>query len=373
MSNVLGLENFQPSVELNSIVPQHKYTEKSPIVEIFTAMVNGNDTSKYGDKVNKAYGYIKKLSTDALAGDGRAKVELNSIVEQYIQAPLSKRLSLFDFMGETQSVAYNERLLFKIYKLQGKTSSFQANQGDVPFSKATWKYDELTTKTISGGMSVNYREMQTGNLDGTGVMAEQTITDMTNKMFYDVLSSLYVGVKNSTGVKHFAEAAGITSASVKDMISKVRRWGKLGILGDYSVVSQLNSMVGFNTDTAGTLAKQLPISVIEEIMRTGLLSTFMGTPVVELPNAYNITSLNSSGDDYSLYLPEGLMFFLVSGEMSPLKVGMRGGLTSATGFSVTTGENMTRFDMEFGSKFIEEYGAMMGLISDSNFPVPTGF
>ena len=372
MSNTLGLENFRPSVELNSVQPEHKYTEKSPIVEIFSAMVKGEDTGRFGEKANKANAFIKKLGADALAGDGRAKVELNTIVAQYINAPLLKRLNLFDFMGETQTVGYADRLLFKIYKLQGKMSNFAANQGDVPFAKSTWSYRELSTKTISGGMSVNYREIATNNLDGTGVMAEQTITDMTNKMFYDVINSLYGGVKNSTGVKHFIEAAGITKASVQDMITKVRRWGKLGILGDYSVISQLNLMTGFNTDTAGVLAKQFSPAVLDEIMKTGLLTTFMGTPIVELPNAYQLTKLNSAGDNYSLYLPEGLMFFLVAGEMSPLKIGMRGGITSATGFDVISGENMTRFDMEFGSKFIEEYGAMMGLISDSNFPIPTG-
>ena len=111
MSNVLGLENFQQSVELNSVQPEHTYTEKSPIVEIFSAMVKGEDTGKFGAKADKAYAYLKKLGTDALAGDGRAKVELNTITSIMIQAPLLQRLQLFNFMGNVTSVGYNERLL----------------------------------------------------------------------------------------------------------------------------------------------------------------------------------------------------------------------------------------------------------------------
>jgi len=369
MKNVLGLENFQPSVELNSITPAHTYTEKSPIVEIFSAMVNGNDTSKYGEKANKTYNYIKKLGADADAGDGRAKVELNTITAVMIQAPLLKRLQLFNFMGNVTSVGYNERLLYKVYKLQGKMSNLQANQGDVTFPISTWSYREMTTQTISGGTSLNYRELATGNLDGHANMQEQVLTDMTNKIFYYVMNALYNGVKNSTGIKHFVEAAGITKSSVDDMVKKLRRWGKVGIFGDFSCTSQLNGMVGFNTDTAGSLAKLLSQAVMDEIMKTGLISTFYGNIVTEIPNSYNLLKLNSAGDNYDVYLPEGLLFFLVAGETSCLQVGYRGGLQSATGFDVITGQNMTRFDLEFGSIIVPEYVPMIGIVSDSNYTV----
>jgi len=368
-NNVLGLENFTPSVELNNIQPEHKYTEKSPIIEIFSAMVKGEDTGRFGDKANKANAYIKKLGADALAGDGRAKVELNTITSIMIQAPLLQRLNLFNFMGNVTSVGFNERLLYKVYKLQGKMSGLQANQGDVPFATSTWNYREMTTKTISGGTSLNYRELSTGNPDSLAPLMEQVLTDMQNKIFYSVMNALYSGVKNATGIKNFTEAAGLTKASVQDMIKTIRRWGKVGIFGDYSVVSQINDMTGFNTDTAGVLAKQLPISVIEEIMKTGLISSFYNTIITEIPNSYNLLKLNSAGTMYDTYLPEGLLFFLVSGEQSCLQIGYRGGLQSATGFDVITGQNMTRFDLEFGTEIIPEYIPQMGIISDSNFPV----
>ena len=369
MSNVLGLDNFTPSVELNNIQPEHKYTEKSPIIEIFSAMVKGEDISKYGDKGNKAYAFIKKLGADALAGDGKAKVELNTITSLMIQAPLLKRLQLFNFMGNVINVGFNERLLYKVYKLQGKMSGFQASQGDVPFATSTWSYREMTTQTISGGTSINYRQLATGNPDSIAPLTEQVLTDMQNKIFYTVMNSLYNGVKNATGIKNFVEAAGVTKTSVQNMLKTIRRWGNVGIFGDYSVVSQINDMTGFNTDTAGTLAKQLPASIIEEIMKTGLISTFYNSIVTEIPNSYNLLKLNSAGTMYDTYLPEGLLFFLVAGETACLQVGYRGGLQSATGFDVVTGESMTRYDLEVGSVIIPEYVPQMGIISDSNFPV----
>lgn len=367
--SVFELNNFRPNAELNGLKPQHALTEKSPVVEIFSAMVRGMDTNKYGEKANKAYNYIKKLAEDAQSGDGKAKVELNAITTIAIQAPLLKRLQLFNLMGNVINVGYNEELKYKVFKLEGKMSNIQANQGDVTFPVSSWTTRSMSTKTISGGLAVNYRQLAAGNFDGMGVAQEQVLTDMTNKIFYDVMTSLYSGIKNASGVKHFAEAAGISATSVKDTIKKVRRWGNVGIFGDYSVVSQLNDFVGFKADPTDSKANNLSETVMEEIRRTGLISTYNGTPIVEIPNAYNLTKLNTAGDNYETYLPEGLLFFLVSGELSPLQVGYKGGLQSAQGFDIVSGMEMTRFDIEWGTKLIDEYVPMIGLVSDSNFEV----
>lgn len=288
---------FEPRIELNNIKTNKQITEKSPIVEIFSAMIKGQDTTKYGEKANRAYTQIKKLASDAEAGDGRARVELNTITSVMVEAPLLQRLQLLSFMGNLTQVGYDERLLYKVFKLQGKSSNFQANGGDVAFNMSTFDYRELQTQTISGGISSNYRQIATGNLDGHGVQMEQTITDMYNKIFYKIMNDLYTGIKGATGIKRFSEAAGITKASVDSMQKQIRRYGKVGVFGDYSVVSQINDMVGFTTTTGGLATSQFPQSVIEQIMATGLLQAYKSMPVVEIPNTYNLTSLNAAGTD----------------------------------------------------------------------------
>lgn len=361
------LNNFRPNNEVNSIVPERKYTSKTPVIEIFTAMVNGKDTSKYGDKANKTYAYIKKLADEAKSGSGKAKAELNTITAVQIEAPLLQRLQLFSFMGNVRNLSYDEKLVYRVYKLQGKMSGFQASQSDVPFGSYTWEERPFTTQNISGGMAINYRELATGNFNGQGILAEQVVTDMTNKVFAKVISDLYTKVKAATGIKNFAEAAGITKTSIMTVLKKARRWGNVGIFGDYDVISQINEMAGFNTDSAGNLAKQLPEATITEIMKTGLINSFMGTTITEIPNKYNLTKLNTAADYYDLYLPNGILFFLVSGEMSPLQICYRGGLTSKSGFSITDGNELTRYDLEMGDAIIDEYIPQMGMISDTNF------
>lgn len=99
--------------------------------------------------------------------------------------------------------------------------------------------------------AVDYRELQNGNFDGNireGM--NQVQIDMQNKMTYYVMTVLYNALKNAKGVKHFAEDNGITKTAVDNMLKSMRRYGKVNIAGDYSVVSQFNDFAGFKQFSA---------------------------------------------------------------------------------------------------------------------------
>lgn len=349
----MNFENFVPTVEINSI--KNNINTKNEGVEIFSAICNGKDLTKYGDKVDKVLAYVKNLGEKALAGDTRAMAEVNAIREVQIQAPLLKRLNLFSYMGDYQSVGYNEELRFKIYELQGKKSGQQANSGSFPFPTHVWREGTMSTKTITGGLAVDYREVASGNTDAIAVANEQVITDMLNQMFYDVVTNLYTSVSAiavARGLTVFSEAGGLNQAVVDDAIKLIRRWGAVTISGDYSVVSQLESYAGFTT-VAGTL--QFSEAVMEEVRKTGLLKNYKGANIVEIPNSYNLTRINATGGIggntpfYDTYLPEGLLFFTPKTSFSsPLQVGIKGGITSMAGQDINLKLNVQRFDLEFG-------------------------
>ena len=105
------------------------------------------------------------------------------------------------------------------------------------------------------------------------------------------------------------------------------------------------------------------------IRKTGLLKMYRGTPVVEIPNTYNLTQLNSTGDFYETYLPEGLLYFLVSGAYAPLKIGFKGGLQSMSATDINTRSEVTRYDMEMGIVVVPELIPSIGLVSDTNYEV----
>lgn len=365
MFDIKSIKVEAQNVEVNSAMK--KTQPKNEGVEIFSAICTGKDLSRYGKKVDSVMAYMTNLGQKAIDGDIQAKAEINAIRTLMIEAPLVKRLNIFDFMGEKISVGFDEEVRFKVYQLQGTKSSTQANSGSFPFATYNWRTQVMDEfKTITGGILVDYREVASGNTDAINVANEQVITDMLNQMFYQVLVAYYNGIKGATSLKNFVEASGITKSALDAVIKKARRFGNLTITGDYSVVSQLEDFVGFTTTTNTVQFSEV---VMEEIRKTGMLKFYRGLGVVEIPNTYNLTELNSGADFFETYLPEGLLLVLPTGAISPLKIGIKGGLTSLSATDVNLKSEVTRFDMEFGTELIKEYIPMVGLISDSDYAV----
>lgn len=361
--NAINFDQIQLNTELNSL--QKSVNTKTEGVEIFSAMCSGKDVSRYGDKVDKVNTYMKNRGQAALNGDIKAQAELNAIRTELIDAPLVKRLNIFDFMGEKITVGFNEEVKFKVYNLEGKKSGEQAINGSFPFASYTWSTKTMETGNITGGVVIDNREFAAGNTDAIQVANEQVITDMMNKVFYKVQTALYTGIKNAA-IKNFAEASGITKSAVDAALKIAKRFGSPTISGDYSVISQLEDFTGFTTTTNTKLFSE---AVMEEIRKTGLLRTYRGVPVVEIPNSFNVTKINSAGNFYDTYLPEGLLYFLITGAMSPLKIGFKGGLQSMSGQDIALRADVTRYDLEVGTAFIDEYAPMAGLVSDSAYSV----
>ena len=382
MAYVFDKDAFQPSAEINSLQKGIDVKNKEG-VEIFCAICSGKDLAKYGDKVDKVMKYMKNLGEKALAGDLRAQAEINAIREIQIQAPLLQRLNLFSYMGDYQNVPYNTELRYKVYQLQGKKAGEQAASGSFAFPTQVWREGTFPTKTITGGMAVDYREYASGNVDSLGVMQEQVVTEMLNQMFYDVVFNLYSTINAIAvdgGLTVFFEVGGINQVALDTAIRLIRRWGNVTISGDYSVISQLEPFAAFNTVLGAQPTTQFSEAVMEEIRKTGLLKMYRGCPVVEIPNTYNLNrilvgggvggGLAPAGDYFDTMLPEGLLFLTPKGmPTSPLQVGIKGGVKSMAGQDINLGLNAQRFDIEFGSIVIPEYVPMLGLLSDNNFVV----
>lgn len=361
----LNMNNVQKHEGVN---PKLKTT--SPVVEIFSAVAKGQDLTKFGKTVDTVMNKVRELSSRSLAGDMMAKAELNTIIRYAIEPNLTKAVQLFNFMGTFRQIGYDEQAMMKTYKHEAIRSQFQAARGDVPFAATSWEEYAIGTQTISAGYAVNYREIQSGNLDKVAEGMDQVQIDMMNKAMAYVVIEMYNAIKNATGVKYFAESEGVAKSAVDDVIKKIRRFGRPALTGDYSVVSQLNDFAGFKADPADTKASNLSEAVMEEIRKTGLLMSYNGAPVVELPNQYNLTQLNAAKDNFKTYLPEGLLFAIPQGAVAPLQVFQRGGLTSASGFDVVTGQELTRFDFEIGAGVAKGREHEIGLLADTNFELP---
>ena len=334
------------------------------VAEICSALFSGADISKYGKEADGVVKQLAKLGEGAMADDARAKAEINTVVKYIVQPNLLKAMEVFSFLGNYHRIAYNEQPVVKTYNYEGIDARIQASSGDVAFGERVWKQYPITTKTISSGMAINYRDLASGNFDGS--MAEeisQVQIDMENKAVAYVLGILYDGIKNNTdNVKFYATYADTpTQTAVDGMINKMRKLGKVNVAGDFSALSVISDWNGYKTVSDKTIPF-FTEGQVNEIAQTGLNGWYKGAALIEIPNPYNLTKPLADNSAFETYYDTDKLFFTVSGATSPFNIFRRGGISTMTGNDVKTGTVMTRFDIEIGADLTKGREYEIGLL-----------
>lgn len=341
-----------------------KVSEKSPVVEIFSAMRDGKDLAPYGKKADVAAKYIMALSSKASAGDASAISEMNEIRRFAMQPILLQEIKLLSIYGNYKAIGYNESCEIEIPEYANLGAEVQALGQDVKFPVIRKRRTPIATTTISGGYAVDYRKASLGDMSDENELQEQVRVQIRNKAAKYVVDTIYAAIKNATGVKYFFEGSGLTKTGVDGVIAGVRRFGKPTVSGDYALVSQFNGFAGYQgvTPTVNGISD----AIMDEIHNTGLMGMYNGAVLSEIPNPYDLTTLTADGTNFETMLPSGLGFVIPAGTSSPIYTVTRGGLTSFSGSDVTTGTLMTRFDLEVGALVAPGREYTIGMLHDKN-------
>lgn len=346
-----------------------KINGRSAVVEIFSAMTKGKDLSPYGKKADVAAKYIMELSSRAGNNDPVAISELNEIRRFAMQPLVMQDIRLLSIYGNYRAIGYNESCEVEIPEFTNLPAEIQAAGQDVKFPVIRKKRTPIATITISGGYAVDYRKAALGDMTDENELQEQVRVQLRNKGSKYVVETIYNAVKNATGVKYFFEGAGLTKTGADGVIANVRRFGKPTIAGDYALVSQFNGFAGYvgTTPTVNGISE----AVMNEIHNTGLIGMYNGAVISEIPNPYDFTTLNKTGDNFETMLPAGLGYVIPTGGQSPIYTITRGGLTSFSGNDVTTGQIISRFDLEVGCLCAPGREFMVGILHDTNLDALT--
>lgn len=338
----------------SDITLANEIKQTSPIVEIFSAVAQGKDTSKFGKKTDVAMTRIKELGENALAGDYRAMAELNTIRKVIVKPLLEAEIQMLGVYGDTKRIGFDESIEVDEYDFVGEKSRGQANNSDVIFPTTKKSKYSVPTQTISGGYAVDYRRIALGDLSLENEGMAQVRTDMINKMKKAIMTNAYNSIKNATPVKYFFEGAGLTKTGVDGVLAKVRRLGGgATVVGDYALLQQFTPWAGYNSEfaygsdtprygyTQGISAEDL-----KDIRTKGFVGQYAGTPLVEMSNPYDYTTKNSAGDNFNTMIDAGIGLVIPTGVDSPIKNFVKGDITSLSGNDITTGHVLTRFDIE---------------------------
>ena len=343
----------------------NKFTKSSPVVEVFSAMVNGQELSKFGKTADKAVAYIKDLGSRAENGDFNAVAELNTLRRFVVEAPVMEEIKLLSVFGSYKPVGYDETIEREVWNYAGEFSREQANGGDVPFAVPTKETYPVGTQTISGGYAVDYRRVALGDMSKENEGLNLVKTDILNKAVLAIVKKVYKAIKDATGVKYTAEMAGLTKSGVDEVLTKVRRNGRPTVIGDYALLAQFTPWAGYVGTINSNTITGISQKSMDEIAANGLLAQYNGALLAELPNPYNEFALNSDGTNFKTLLPAGLGFIIPTGVQSPIATWTRGGITSFTGNDVKTGKVCTRFDLEVACDVAKGQEHKIGTIYDS--------
>lgn len=336
------------------------------MIEICSALFSGNDAGRFGDEKDAVVKKLTSLGEAAANGDVKARSEINTIVKFVIEPKLIDAMRIYDFLGNYHTIGYNDQAKIKTYTYEGFGARVQASHSDVPFAGRNWVEYPVATQTISAGMVIDYRELAAGDFDGT--IAEETAQvqiDMNNKGIAYVLSVLKDALANNVKyVKNYATYTGTapTQAAVNAMIAKIRRMGKVTILGDYSVLSAVCDWNGYKTVSANVVPFYTEDQVTE-IARAGLNGFYNGAALVELPNPYDYTKPLADKSGFETYFDTDALYFTAAGTRSPLHIFRRGGITTMSGNDVETGTIKTRFDVEIGADVVKGREFEIGMLA----------
>lgn len=373
MSMTFELNNKKRDADIN-FANKENLKPNSPIVEIFSALTDGKDTSKYGKKTDMVVDYIKQLGEGIANGDAKCMAELNTIRKYSVEPLLQAEIQNLAVFGDFQSLGFDESIEVDSWKLVGDKSREQALNADVIFPAIKGEKYSVATKTISGGWATDYRRLQLGDMSKENEGKNQVRTDIINKMKKAIVTNAYNSVKNATPVKYFFEGAGLTKAGVDKVLKNVRRLGTgASVIGDYALLEEFTPWAGYNSEftyntnryayTQGISAEDL-----RDIRQKGILGMYNGNILVQMTNPYDFSSYNDAGTNFNTMLDAGLALVVPTGGQfgSPIKSWTRGGLTSFSGNDVTTGHVLTRFDIEFATDLTKGREFEIGILSDTN-------
>ena len=168
-----------------------KFTKTSPVVEVFSAMVNGQELSKFGAKADAAVNYIKDLGSRAENGDYTAVAELNTLRRFVIETPIMEEIKLLGIFGSYKHVGYDETIEREVYKHVGERSRTQAAGGDVVFPETVKETYPVGTFTVSGGYAVDYRRVALGDMEKEHEGLALVKTDIRNRAILAIVNRVY--------------------------------------------------------------------------------------------------------------------------------------------------------------------------------------
>ncbi len=258
-------------------------------------------------------------------------------------------------VADVKRIGYGEKAAFRT-KIDGVTAFIQAKGSTPARSKIAHKQVTLDTIAVSARPVINLYELKTGRVQMADLIRDASY-EMHTKQIQYIQQVLHAAAENWAS-PFYGTGAGIAKGVLNPMIQHWMRTGAVSLLGDIAITSKLAVQTGF---TAATGTQQYSQSVIDEVIKTGVLGAYYGAKVVNLVNPYLGDNVTPAIDTKRLYiLPSG-----TSADMRPLKVLYEGDIQSTEATNIDDLAYEVRLDQFFGAGIVTGKTPTMGVYTDS--------
>lgn len=228
--------------------------------------------------------------------DGQASAFAEMIVET-IQ-PNRLTLDVFNLFMPTRSLNLGDSLAkrvsrrgFPVYSMVNGTTHL-ASVPVPPSQVMTYVLDTIITKVRQNLIEIRRGEIMT--LQEMRTDMENSLVDEIIARVFTLIGSVWNGSTSRTNY-HDASSGGITDTILTNMMETVLyHAGNIrGIFGTRRALLPVYSFAGFTerTGTGASAATPMQVeSIVEEWRRTGRVSSFRGTPLIELPQVFRRTA-----------------------------------------------------------------------------------
>lgn len=258
-------------------------------------------------------------------------------------------------VADVKRVGYGEKAAFRT-KLEGITAFIQAKGGTPARSKIAHKQVTLDTIAVSARPVINMYELKTGRVQMADLICDASYEMHTKQIQY--IQEVLNAAVTSWASPFYGTGAGIVKTVLNPQIQHWMRTGAVTLLGDIAIVSKLADQTGF---TAATGTQQYSPSIIDEVIKTGVIGVYYGAKVVNLVNPYLSDNVTPVIDTKRLYiLPSA-----ASVDMRPLKVLYEGDVQSTESTNIDDLAYEIRLDQFFGAGIVTGKTPAMSVYVDS--------
>ena len=260
------------------------------------------------------------------------------------------------YVADVKRVGYGEKAAFRT-KLEGVTAFIQAKGATPARSKIAHKQVTLDTVAVSARPVINVYELRTGRVQMADLIRDASYEMHVKQIQY--IQQVLNAAASSWTAPFYATGSGIVKTALNPQIQHWMRTGAVTLLGDIAIISKLADQTGF---TAATSTQQFSPSIIDEVIRTGVIGVYYGAKVVNLVNPYLSDNVTPVIDTKRLYiLPSA-----ASADMRPLKVLYEGDVQSTENTNIDDLAYEVRLDQWFGAGVVTGKTPAMSVYVDSS-------